>query len=113
MTATNAMIEALVERGLASLRNRSAEAAELLADAAFADRVGRVVAASDFALETLRRQPVLLTMLERDDGAEAFAPPTLAAEEPARWQERLRAYRTAESTRLVWRDVLGLDDVDA
>ncbi|MET0756355.1 MAG: bifunctional [glutamate--ammonia ligase]-adenylyl-L-tyrosine phosphorylase/[glutamate--ammonia-ligase] adenylyltransferase [Pseudoxanthomonas sp.] len=95
------------------MRSRSAEAAALLHDAAFAARVGRVVAASELALETLRRQPALLAMLKRDDGAEAFAPPTLAAEEPARWQEQLRAYRTAESTRLVWRDVLGLDDVDA
>ncbi|MET0654382.1 MAG: bifunctional [glutamate--ammonia ligase]-adenylyl-L-tyrosine phosphorylase/[glutamate--ammonia-ligase] adenylyltransferase, partial [Pseudoxanthomonas sp.] len=107
------MIEALVERGLASLRNRSAEAAELLDDAAFAGRVGEVIATSDFALETLRRQPALLALFKREDGATAFAPPVLSAEEPARWQEQLRAFRTAESTRLVWRDVLGLDDVDA
>ncbi|MET1162840.1 MAG: glutamine-synthetase adenylyltransferase, partial [Pseudoxanthomonas sp.] len=113
VTATNAMIEALVERGLASLRNRSAEAAELLDDAAFAGRVGEVIATSDFALETLRRQPALLALFKREDGATAFAPPVLSAEEPARWQEQLRAFRTAESTRLVWRDVLGLDDVDA
>ena len=29
------------------------------------------------------------------------------------WPMLLRRYRTAESARLVWRDVLGLDDVDA
>ena len=31
----------------------------------------------------------------------------------AEWPALLRRYRTAESTRLIWRDVLGLDDVDA
>jgi [glutamine synthetase] adenylyltransferase / [glutamine synthetase]-adenylyl-L-tyrosine phosphorylase len=111
--ATMASIEALVERGLAGLRARSAEAAALLEDAAFAERVGKVIAASDFALETLRKQPGLLGTLKRDDGAGAFAPPLLSAEQSAQWPEQLRSYRAAESTRLVWRDVLALDEVDA
>ena len=81
--AATTLIEALVERGLASLRARSAEAAALLEDAAFAQRVGKVIAASDFTLETLRRQPALLATLKRDDGAEAFAAPVLSAEQPA------------------------------
>jgi len=112
MQTTDA-ITALVDRGLANLRSRSTEAAGLLDDGAFAERVGKVIAASDFALETLRKQPGLLTAFKRDDGAETFAPPLLAADDSARWQEQLRAYRTAESTRLVWRDVLELDSVDA
>ena len=111
--ATTASIEALVERGLTGLRARSAEAAALLEDAAFAVRVGRVVAASDFALETLRKQPGLLATFKRDDGAGAFAPPLLLAEQSAQWPEQLRSYRAAESARLVWRDVLDLDEVDA
>ena len=105
-------IGALVERGLASLRVRSAEAAALLHDDAFAERVGRVIAASDFALETLRKQPVLLAAFKRDDGARTFSPPLLSADESAGWPEQLRSYRAAESTRMVWRDVLGLDEVD-
>lgn len=103
----------MVERGLAGLRARSAEAAALLKDDAFAERVGKVIAASDFALETLRKQPGLLATLKRDEGAEAFAPPVLLAEQSAQWPEQLRSYRAAESTRLVWRDVLDLDEVDA
>lgn len=111
--AATVLIEALTERGLTGLRARSAEAAALLDDAAFAERVGKVIAASDFALETLRKQPGLLATLKRDEGADAFVPPPLSAEQSAQWPELLRSYRAAESTRLVWRDVLGLDEVDA
>lgn len=110
---TTDSIAALVERGLASLRARSADTAALLDDTEFAERVGKVIAASDFALETLRKQPGLLAEFKRDDGAETFAPPLLSADQSARWPEQLRGYRAAESTRLVWRDVLGLDEVDA
>ncbi len=106
-------IGTLVGRGLTNLRARSDEAAALLDDGAFAERVGKVIAASDFALETLRKQPSLLAVFKRDDGAETFAPPLLSAEQSERWPEQLRSYRTAESTRLVWRDALGLDEVDA
>lgn len=52
-------LDSLIERGLARLREASPVAAELLADPARAARVGRVILASDFALETLRRQPDL------------------------------------------------------
>src|SRR6185312_6226252 len=48
-----------------------------------------------------------------DDGATPLSPPLLAPDEPSLWPEQLRRYRSAESTRLVWRDVLALDDVDA
>jgi [glutamine synthetase] adenylyltransferase / [glutamine synthetase]-adenylyl-L-tyrosine phosphorylase len=106
-------IEALVERGLARLRETSPAAASRLADPGLAERVGKVVLASDFALETLRRQPQLLASLADDDGAAPIAPPVLQADEASHWQERLRRYRSAESTRLIWRDVHGLDEVDA
>ncbi len=104
---------ALIERGLARLRESAPSSAELLQDAANAARVGRVLLASDFALETLRRQPDLLARLLRDDGASAVDAPQLQPGESERWQEQLRRYRTAESTRLIWRDVHGLEDVDA
>ena len=38
-------------------------------------------------------------------------PPVLDADRRDDWPRQLRRYRAAESTRLVWRDVLGLDDV--
>ncbi|RZA27854.1 MAG: glutamine-synthetase adenylyltransferase, partial [Lysobacteraceae bacterium] len=110
--ALNAL-NALAARGLSRLAEDSALAAGLLADPGLAARVGRVAIASDFALETLRRQPALLESLARDDGAGPRVPPVLDADSPAHWPAQLRRHRMAESTRLVWRDVLGLDGVDA
>ena len=106
-------LDALVQRGLVQLRTLSPQAAALLEDAAFTARVTAVIVASDFALETLRRQPGLLEKFASDDGAATFAPPVLFSDDPTSWPGQLRRYRAAESTRLVWRDVLGLDDVDA
>lgn len=103
----------LIERGLARLRAASAETAELLADAAFAERVAKLIVASDFALETLCRQPALLAQFVRDDAREPLPVPVLVPEQPELWPGLLRRYRCAESTRLVWRDVQELDDVDA
>lgn len=104
---------ALIDRGLSRLRESSPSSAALLEDPARAARVARVLVASDLALETLRRQPELLTRLLRDEGADCSPAPELQPGESAQWQEQLRRYRTAESTRLIWRDVHGLDDVDA
>ena len=103
---------ALIERGLARLRAVSADVDGLLADPHHVERVSRVIAASDFALETLRRQPDLLAVLLHDDGAAPWPVPALLADNTVQWPELLRRYRTAESTRLVWRDVHGLDTVD-
>ena len=75
-------------------------------------RLRRVAIASDFAIDVLVQQPALLARLADDDGAQPVPPPVLAAERRDDWPRLLRRYRRAESTRLVWRDVLGLDDVD-
>ncbi|MDH5834322.1 bifunctional [glutamate--ammonia ligase]-adenylyl-L-tyrosine phosphorylase/[glutamate--ammonia-ligase] adenylyltransferase [Luteimonas kalidii] len=82
-------------------------------DAGLRERLGRVAVASDFAIDVLVRQPELLARLAADDGAQPLSPPTLEPGSSDAWPRLLRRYRTAESTRLVWRDVLGLDDVDA
>ena len=69
--------------------------------------------ASDFAIETLLRQPDLLLRLAADPDARATAAAGAARRRTATdWPALLRRYRAAESTRLIWRDVLGLDDVD-
>ncbi|WP_447938475.1 bifunctional [glutamate--ammonia ligase]-adenylyl-L-tyrosine phosphorylase/[glutamate--ammonia-ligase] adenylyltransferase [Pseudoxanthomonas mexicana] len=104
--------DALTERGLARLRAVSTSSDALLAYPGNVERVSRVIATSDFALETLRRQPDLLATLLQDDGAAPWPVPALLADNTAQWPELLRRYRTAESTRLVWRDVHGLDTVD-
>ncbi|QOW19849.1 bifunctional [glutamate--ammonia ligase]-adenylyl-L-tyrosine phosphorylase/[glutamate--ammonia-ligase] adenylyltransferase [Lysobacter ciconiae] len=75
-------------------------------------RLQAVAIASDFAIDTFARQPGLLDRLLQDDGAVAMPPPELDHGAPEAWPSALRLYRAAESTRLVWRDVLGLDGID-
>ncbi|KGM56475.1 glutamate-ammonia-ligase adenylyltransferase [Lysobacter arseniciresistens ZS79] len=77
------------------------------------DRLARLAIASDFAVDTLARQRALFARLLADDGAAALPPPVLEPGNRGDWAALLRRYRTAESTRLVWRDVHGLDDVEA
>jgi len=110
--ADSTTLDALAARALARLQAASAEHTQCLADAEVAHRVRQVVLASDFALDTLARQPELLPRLLADDSA-PLPPPALAPEHRNDWPMRLRRYRAAESTRLVWRDVLGRDDVTA
>ncbi len=81
-------------------------------DPATRDRLVRIACVSDFAIATLQRQPALLDSLLADDGDSPVSIPTLAADDRAAWSTLLRRYRHACSTRLIWRDVLGFDDVD-
>jgi glutamate-ammonia-ligase adenylyltransferase len=82
-------------------------------DPGFMARLGRLADASDFALATLAAQPALIEALWRGDGAEALRLPLLDAGNRADWARLLRRHRQAESTRLVWRDVVAGDPVDA
>ncbi|MEO5566692.1 MAG: glutamine-synthetase adenylyltransferase, partial [Luteimonas sp.] len=100
----------LVERALQRLRAASPGLATLLDNPVVSAQVARVAVASDFAIVTLSRQPQLLAGWI-DDSSVPQPVPVLEPGGP--WPALLRQYRTAESTRLVWRDVLGLDDVDA
>jgi glutamate-ammonia-ligase adenylyltransferase len=89
------------------------QASGLVEDPTLAARLARLALASDFAVDTLLRQPELLASLAADDGARRLPVPQLQAASRADWPALLRRYRAAESTRLVWRDVRGFDDVDA
>ena len=80
-------------------------------DPAALDRLRRVAVASDFAIDVLQQQPELLDTLLRTDGDDAVPPPRLDPQAQADWPMQLRRYRRAGSTRLIWRDVLGLDTV--
>ncbi len=108
MDPAQASLEQLQERALARLR--AAGVAIAPSDEA---AWRRLATASDFAIDTLTRQPALLAALAADQGAQLVAPPQLEPDHRSDWPRLLRRYRTAASTRLVWRDVLGLDDVDA
>ncbi|MEJ7745631.1 MAG: bifunctional [glutamate--ammonia ligase]-adenylyl-L-tyrosine phosphorylase/[glutamate--ammonia-ligase] adenylyltransferase [Luteimonas sp.] len=103
-------LDAIAGRALAQLR---AAAPGLTWSGALLQRCRTVAIASDFAIAVLARQPGLLSRLDADDGASPQQPPELDAGNRSDWPMLLRRYRVAESTRLIWRDALGLDDVDA
>src|SRR5690606_26542912 len=105
MTATpDPQLQSVVERSLARLSSA-------LGGPGDDPRLRRVVAASDFAADTLERQPDLLRHLLGSDGPLPIPAPVLEPDQSAQWPVLLRRYRAAESTRLVWRDITGLDDV--
>lgn len=103
---------AIAERALARLRAASPEHARALAAPRFADACAAVAIVSDFALDTLLRQPALLARLADDDGASPLPLPALTPDAQTEWPTLLRRYRHAESTRLIWRDTHGLDTLD-
>jgi glutamate-ammonia-ligase adenylyltransferase len=95
-------LEALVERRLAAL----AETGPL--DAAARAALRPLAIASDFAIDTLQRQPALR------DALTAFPTfPMLEAALPEAAMAQLRRWRAGASTVLIARDLAGLDAVDA
>lgn len=108
----NSFESAHVERAVARLRAASPQIAASLEDPSLLARLARVAVVSDFAIDTLVRQPDVLLTLAADDGVTPLPPPQLESEHRADWGTRLRRYRSAGSTRLIWRDALGLDSVE-
>lgn len=109
-------LEGIAERALQRLRDADPRLRGALEAPERAARVARIAVASDFAIATFVRQPdVLLALLDDalPDGAPPAPPPRLDAGNRDAWGALLRRHRAAVSARLVWRDVLGLDDVDA
>ena len=105
MTDATAMIERSLARLPADARWRD--------DADFVAGLRKLALASDFALATLAAQPELIERLHADTGAMPVPLPVLDAGNRADWPRLLRRFRQAESTRLVWRDVIAGDAVDA
>ena len=105
MTDATAMIERSLARLPADARWRD--------DADFVAGLRKLALASDFALATLAAQPELIERLHADTGAMPVPLPVLDAGNRADWPRLLRRFRQAESTRLVWRDVIEGDAVDA
>ena len=73
-------------------------------------RLQPLAIASDFAVHTLQRQPELLQHLLHDP-TRPLPAPELTADNRSDWPRLLRRYRQAESTRLVWCDVVEQADV--
>ena len=109
MTADS--LDTISQRALDRLREASADLAEALRDEAIAARVAKLAIASDFAIETLRRQPALLQRFVQDARA-PLPPPALTPDNAGDWPALLRRHRSAESARLVWRDVVEGADVE-
>jgi glutamate-ammonia-ligase adenylyltransferase len=98
----------LLDDRLSRLRAAQPSVADRIdADPAFAQRLQRLLLASDYAFERLLRDAELAIRL----GA-AIPLPELSDDDEASWPERLRRYRHAVSVQLIWRDVNGLDRVD-
>jgi len=104
-------LQPMLDRHLARLRQAVA-AQPWPSSPGFQAALARALLASDFLLDTLCRQPSLLAHLAQPDPP-PLALPQLDPAQPAAWPAQLRRYRAAASARLVWRDVLGLDDVEA
>ena len=100
----------LVDRAFARLRLAVSDPAQWPQGATFEAGLRRLAIASDFAIDTLCRQPELLLALEQGG---PLPLPELDPLQPSAWPVQLRRYRAAASTRLIWRDINGLDDVDA
>lgn len=101
-----------VARALDRLGAALAEAGLPPVDEAGATRLAQVALASEFAVDVFRRQPAMLARLLAGD-SHPLSLPVLAPDQPETWPALLRRYRSAESARLVWRDVAGPDEVDA
>ncbi len=100
----------LAERAIARLKLAAPDPAQWPQAADFEANLRRLAIASDFAIDTLCRQPELLARLAT---GEPMPLPQLDPLQASAWPVQLRRYRAAASTRLIWRDLLGLDDVDA
>ena len=106
MTDDHAAFEDLGTRALQRLHEAGCQF-----DAGDEAALRQLAIASDFAIDTLAAQPELLAHL-RASARVPLVPPELSADARPHWPRLLRRYRHAESTRLVWRDVVEGADVD-
>ncbi|MGB3392604.1 MAG: bifunctional [glutamate--ammonia ligase]-adenylyl-L-tyrosine phosphorylase/[glutamate--ammonia-ligase] adenylyltransferase [Stenotrophomonas sp.] len=101
----------LADRAIARLKLALPDPAHWPQAAGFETNLRQLAIASDFAIDTLCRQPELLALLAQPDPP-PLPLPQLDPLQPSAWPVQLRRHRTAASTRLVWRDLLELDTVD-
>ncbi|HBN54395.1 MAG TPA: glutamine-synthetase adenylyltransferase, partial [Stenotrophomonas sp.] len=95
----------MLDRAIARLKLAAPDPAQWPQSPGFEAGLRRLALASDFAVDTLCRQPELLALLAQGD---PLPLPALDPLQPSAWPVQLRRYRAAASTRLVWRAVNGL-----
>lgn len=71
------------------------------------EALARLAEVSDFAVEVLVQQPGLLAGLN-----EPLQPLQLPADAESEWPVLIRRWRRAQSLKLIWRDVAGIDGVE-
>jgi [glutamine synthetase] adenylyltransferase / [glutamine synthetase]-adenylyl-L-tyrosine phosphorylase len=76
-------------------------------DRAIIEKLNLLIIASDFAVDTLCRQPSLLAKLDHLNEPV----PELPIDDEASWPVLIRQWRARESTRVIWRDIHGIDSV--
>ena len=91
------------------LAQRRQSLADVVASAPLPAAFDALLIASDFAATVLREMPDALALMQ----GPPLPPPTLDPALPTQWPGLLRRWRKLGSLRLIWRDVAGLDDVDA
>src|SRR5690349_636494 len=115
-------LESLVKRTLEVIEaDENARSALALASADTRGSLARVLAASDFVADSLRRAPPLLArLLSRGDLTRRLVPGELASRAPelsattpeGEAQSALRRWRRHELVRIAWRDLAGWADLD-
>lgn len=70
------------------------------------NKIKQLAQVSDFALDVLTRQPELIACLD-----EPLQVLQLPASQEVEWPSIIRRWRTAQSCKLIWRDITGIDTV--
>lgn len=101
-------IEFLLEQQLARLEQAAPDAvARARAEPARFERLARLLIASDYALDRLCRDPELAGALDAPSAGLQLDP-----DAESEWPARIRRYRHAQSVRLIYRDVNGIDTIE-
>jgi [glutamine synthetase] adenylyltransferase / [glutamine synthetase]-adenylyl-L-tyrosine phosphorylase len=70
-------------------------------------RLKLLIISSDFAVDTLCRQPSMFAQIDQIDEPA----PDLPMDDETRWPTLIRQWRARQSTRVIWRDVHNIDSV--
>ncbi len=99
-------LQALVQRNLDRLVQANTG---MLSSNEIAEKYAALAMVSDFAIDTLCQQPEHWQQLETADI------PSLeySIDDDGQWPQQLRRWRRLQSTRVIWRDIYELDNVEA
>lgn len=105
MTDFESSLQALVQRHLERLAKASADS---ISTCAIEKKYAQLAVISDFAIDTMCQQPGHWSVLEDAHGADL----QFSNDDENQWAAQLRRWRRLQSTRVIWRDMHGLDSVE-